>query len=292
MQNQFYVSHDNNNLGPWSLDEIVVRVQTQKLQVTDYLFVEEKQDWVLLMEYSPFAEKMKSQSKPKAPPKPGLPVNAPAGQSKTVTPKMEEIAKTQNVKVTNEAGDEWFVLKWDNRYGPFAYVEVIKMLQEKTIYEFDYAWKKGLEGWVRIAEMNLFSPDQIKKLKDDGGGQFNEVFFRRRHMRTAYNGTMIIHDNKKVWKGKSVEISEGGAGIVMYNAMVVPGQKLYLHFKAGDNVPSFNAHVEVVSKKYVKGLKDPNAPITYGVKFLEINKGAQKAIEQYIDSKRVGTKAA
>ena len=84
----------------------------------------------------------------------------------------------------------------------------------------------------------------------------------------------MVHDNKKVWKGQGFEISSGGAGIIMEHSMIVPGQVLYLHFKPADVVPPFNAVVEVVSKRFLKGVKHKDQTIHYGVKFTSIGEKA------------------
>ena len=78
-----------------------------------------------------------------------------------------------------------------------------------------------------------------------------------------------------------MEVSEGGAGVVMENAMLVPGQELYLHFKPGDGVPPFNAICEVVSKEFVKDLRDRSAPIKYGLKFKSLSSETQKFLKDY-----------
>jgi hypothetical protein len=175
---------------------------------------------------------------------------------------------------------EWYVLKWDNRYGPFSYLDVIKMLQEKNIFEFDFVWRQGFDGWHRIAELSDFSSETIKSLSSSSSKKSEDVFYRRRHARTKHNASIIVHDGNNVWKGTSLEISEGGAGLVMHNALVLPGQKVYLHFKPGDGVPPFNAVCEIVSKQYVKGVKSKEAPIGYGVKFLEVSGDVQKVIRK------------
>ena len=116
--------------------------------------------------------------------------------------------------------------------------------------------------------------------------EVSQIFFRRRHKRVQYGGTILVHDNKKVWKGQAVEISEGGAGVVMDNSLIVPGQELFLHFKPGDGVPPFNAVCEVVSKQYVFGVKDPKAPMKYGLKFKDLSNDTQKAIKEYSRSSK------
>ena len=181
---------------------------------------------------------------------------------------------------------EWYILKWDNKYGPFSYVEVVKMLQGKSVFEFDYIWKNGQDNWKRIAEVDQFDSHKIKALyeqKEDPA--VKDSFFRRRHEIKNFNGSIIIHDNDKVWKGEAIEISEGGAGIVMNNSLIKPGEKVFLHVKPGDNVPPFNAICEVVSKKFLKGVNDREAPVKYGVKFLKIHSTHLDSIKEYIKKK-------
>lgn len=178
---------------------------------------------------------------------------------------------------------EWYVLKWDNKYGPFSYVEVVKMLQGKSIFEFDYIWRAGEENWKRIAEVEHFHADAIKELfKQKEDPTIKDSFFRRRHERKHFNGSIIVHDNDKVWKGSAIEISEGGAGILMQNSLIKPGEKIFLHVKPGDNVPPFNAICEVVSKKFNKGVNSREESVKYGVKFLKINTVHLENIKAYI----------
>lgn len=264
-QQMYYVSHDSKELGPWTLDQIVEQMKSGSVGMTDYIFDESKQDWVLMMEFGPLNDLLKGK-KPKAPP-------------------VAQAAKAEPAPEPSPQGDEWYVLKWENRYGPFTHLDIVKMLQEKSVFEFDYVWKPGMEEWKRVAEVHDFTPDRIRHLKGGDMPELSEVFFRRRHVRTKFNGSIIVHDAKNVWKGESFEISEGGAGIVMHNSLVLPGQKVYIHFKPGDSVPPFNAVCEIVSKQYMKGVKHKDAPVGYGVKFLEINGEVQKAIRQYTTKK-------
>lgn len=278
MQNLYYLSHEGQEMGPWSLPQIVEHMNAGHIVASDYLFDESKQDWVLLMEYAPLNDLLKGK-KPKAPPHK---VHKGSTDDEDVTAFGEKtiIAQGKETPATHTQ-EEWYVLKWDNRYGPFTFLDLVKMLQDKSIFEFDYVWKPSFESWKRIAEVSDFAPHEIRGLKGSAMPELSEVFFRRRHVRTSYNGSIIVHDNQAVWKGESMEVSEGGAGIVMHNALVLPGQKIFLHFKPGDGVPPFNAVCEVVSKQYVKGVKNKEAPIGYGIKFLEINGEVQKAIRDY-----------
>jgi hypothetical protein len=262
---QYYVSHEGQQIGPMALREVVEAVRKQKLSLMDYIFDDAKGDWVLLMEFDSVAKELKDH-KPAAPPK------------ATPRPAKAETAKG----ATEHEITEWFVLKGENKFGPFAFADLVKMLQQKSVFEFDFAWHEGMASWKRIAELEPFRAENIRRLQDTDSTEIQEVFFRRRHRRMDYNGTILVHDNKTVWKGQGVEISAGGAGVVMENAMIAPGQVLYLHFKPCDGVPPFNAVCEVVSKKFEEGVRDRGTPIRYGLKFTNINANTQQYLHELV----------
>lgn len=166
--------------------------------------------------------------------------------------------------------DQWFILKGESRFGPYGFDEVVRMLQDRSLFEFDFAWCAKMENWKRIAEIGDFSPENLR--------HFEHLFIKRAHKRKKFEGTVLVHDNQKLWKGKGIEISEGGVGIVMNNSMILPGQTLYLHFKSMEGMPSFNAVCEVVSKKFMGGVKTHDAAVQYGMKFKSLSAQAQKAV--------------
>jgi hypothetical protein len=246
-------------------------IHSGKLSPLDYIYDQDKGDWVLFLEHEVLGTRVKA-LKPQNSPKPNAP-QMPSVPSGSGSPSPDK--------------QEWYILKGDNKFGPFTYLDVVKMLQQGVVFEFDFAWNERMANWSRIAEVQDFTKDNIKKLKQSDAAEVAQVFFRRRHKRVSYGGTILIHDNKKVWKGQGVEISEGGAGVVMENSMVVPGQELYLHFKPGDGVPPFNAICEVVSKQFVSGVKDPKSPVKYGLKFKTISSDAEKVIREVTKAGKV-----
>lgn len=283
---KYHISHQGETVGPFELEEILNKVKSSELNLMDFIYDEGKSDWVMLMEFGPLAEKLKD-IKPSAPPKPAAPPKAKEEQQE----EQQLQATAEKVKEENpEAANpdhlvtEWYVLKGENKFGPFAFTDVLKMLQQKVVFEFDFAWHPGLSTWKRIAELEAFSAENINQLKTTLMPEIEDVFFRRRHRRVEYGATVLIHDNNQIWKGQGVEISAGGAGVVMENSLLQPGQTLHLHFKPCDGVPPFNAVCEIVSKKYVDGVKDKNAPIRYGLKFTNINEQTQKVLQDYSKS--------
>lgn len=287
----FYISHDDKQLGPFSQDSILQQIAENKLSPLDHIYDESCQDWVVLLEHPLFSVAL-SDAKPSVPNQSG---NAKSNHPNPAESCPSNHSEQKNVQQNTDSNvipmnsrahqdhlvTEWYVLKGENKFGPFAFTDVVKMLQQKVVFEFDFAWHPRMTSWKRIAEIESFNHENIKKLKTTLMPEIEELFFRRRHRRTGFNGTILVHDNKSVWKGQGVEISAGGAGIVMENAMVVPGQVLYLHFKPCDGVPPFNAVCEVVSKQYVDGLKEKTAPIKYGVKFTSISPSAQTVLADY-----------
>lgn len=259
-QEFFYIARSGQQEGPISFVEILQRLEMKTLQPSDYLYDEAQSDWVMLLMYPRLAERLKSHAmKPKSRPK----------EDKW-----------------DDAKDEWYVLKGDHRFGPFAYLEVIRMLQDKSLFESDYAWNVTMSSWEPISELKEFAPQAIRALLDSGFSGVNEVFFRRRHVRANYGASLLVHNNKQVFKGKSIEVSAGGAGIILESDALVQGEKIYLHFKPGDGVPPFNAACEIVSKRHIDA-SDKAAPVQYGVRFNDIPEATQFILNDYATKKAV-----
>lgn len=249
---KYKVSHQGQELGSFTVEEIVTQIRSKELELFDYVFDDAKNDWVLLMEHSEVASQLKSNKPPRPP-------GAKAATGATVTP-----------TTIGQDHIEWFVLKGEHRFGPFGFVEVVRMLQQKVVYPFDFIWHAGLSDWKRLAEISEFRPEYIRGLFEKGGKK-TDVFQQRKHKRKKHAGRVIIHDNLTLWKGESFEISKGGVGVTMKNALVVPGQQVFVHFSGTEGWPSFNAVCEVVSKKFV----EDNAPVEYGLRFLSMSQETQ-----------------
>lgn len=259
---KYYLSHEGTQQGPWSADEVLKSLGAKEILWTDYLFDENSKEWILLMEHPEFSKSFKEWIEPQK-----------------ATP--GEHADVIELPLNNEK--QWFVLKGENKYGPFGYTELLKMLQEKSLYEYDFVWRTELSAWKRIADLEDFKPEKIKSLSTSVSAEVKDAFFRRRYARASYNASLIVHNSKSVWKGRGLEISSGGAGIVIDNRDLEPGQTLFLHFKAGDGVPPFNAICSIVSKQHVEG---PEKPVRYGVKFTSISHQVQQAIKAFADNRK------
>lgn len=272
---KYLVSHQGQQSGPFSVEEIVGQVRARQLDLFDYIFDEQKQDWVLLMEHAEVAVHLKSNKPPRPP---ASQFETPKVETKTESPKAEMKAERKETAVSEKAPEvsphvitEWFVLKGEHRFGPFSYVDVVKMLQQKVVFPFDFIWHAGLQDWKRVATIEEFSPTYIRQLFEKSG-KGSDAFAQRKFKRAKFNGRVILHDNLTLWRGEGFEISRGGVGVLMKNGLIVPGQQLHVHFNAFEDFPAFNAVCEVVSKKFVSD----DSPIEYGLRFLSMSADAQE----------------
>ena len=279
---KFFVQKNNAIQGPYAVELISQKVEKGELAQKDQVYLYEQDEWLAISELLEITgtqimdmTKIDSELAPTAVRnKPTMQAQGaePARRtSPAAGPAKADSTSPQSASEMLAKGAEWYVLKGENRYGPFPIADVVKMLVERALFEYDFAWSPGMEQWTRIAQIPAFSFDRIKAFlpKDM---QNSEMFFRRKYMRKDFKTPLVVHNNSKVWKGFSVEISEGGACIAVENAMILPGQNIYVHFKGTEGARPFNVLCEVVAKRYVPGLKTANDVVYYGLKFLNIHK--------------------
>ena len=278
-QTEFFVSKGERQLGPWSVSEVAKRLAAGEIAVTDFVFDDGKQDWMPLFECEALKAHL-AQSKPKAAP----PKKTQSNEARAVEPKIEtqvDTGTTVSAMPTSGEKGEWFVQKGSHRYGPFSYSGVVRALQEKTVYEFDLIWREGMNEWVRIAQHPDFTSDRIRELAQTKG----DSIIRRQNARVQFDNEVIVHDNRSVWLGRSVEGSVGGSGVVIENATLVPGQTVLLHFAAREDLPAFNALCEIVGKKFVGDIRDAKTPVQYSLRFVKLDSNAEPRVQEFFQSK-------
>lgn len=263
MAKQYYLSSNGVQHGPFSYEAVIGKIDDREHQWTDYIYDEVVGDWMLLLEHPEFSAKL-SQRNPSPPPA-------------VKTAPDENVVKLN--EITKERG--WFILKEGNNYGPFSQLEIIQMLQEKSLFEHDFIFHEKFNNWKCIAEVEDFSVENIRRVRDAGDVSISEVFFRRRHARASYGASLIVHNNLRVFRGKSLEISAGGAGVLIDCSELQPGQSLFLHFQPGEGVPPFNAVCQIVSKQFVREGAGSDEPVKYGVKFTTLSQSVRDSIKTY-----------
>lgn len=271
----YSVSHSGETVGPWTVDEIARKLAATEIAVTDFVWDESADDWVPLMDFAPLKAHLLSL-------KPGRPKAVTGLIDSTVT-KIKSSNVAEAKVVGTEERPEWYVSRGQQKFGPFTYLGVIKALQDKSVYEFDYIWTNGMESWVRIAEHERFGSETIRELMNSAEGAL--IFAKRKHPRILIENDVLVHDNSRVSPGRMVEASEGGSGIVIQNSTLIPGQMLNVHFASIEGLPAFNAIGEVVSKKFTKGTRDRRSPIQYGVRFVKIDQKVSARVRDFLREK-------
>lgn len=283
------VSHNGETLGPWSVAEIAQRLGFGEISVTDFVWDDSagtEGDWVPLMEFGKLKQHILAR-KPKAP-RPTAETTA----AKTSTPKAEVKATNAPSVAPSFASTEaleWYVSRSKQTFGPFSYYGVIKALQDRSIFEFDYILNSKTETWVRIAEHELFSADAIRKvMEEDRPG----LFVQRKYPRYPMKNEVLVHDNSDVSTGEMFEVGAGGTGVVLKNARLMPGQLVHLHIASSEGLPAFNVVGEIVSKKYTRAVRDARTPIQYGIRFVKMDAAAEKRVKEYFEKLASGPLSA
>jgi hypothetical protein len=288
-QKEYFVSHLGQHMGPWTLDEIAQRMSEHQLIATDFIYDEHSADWVALNKHEALLELISKAFKPTAIPlKEVQPTAKPLEiQSKSepeliveATPERRKISEHPENPSLNES---WFVQKETHRFGPLTSIGVVKALQEKTIYDYEFIWREGMGEWIRIAEHPDFSVENIRELISKPS--VKQVFIKREHPRITFMNEVMVHDDNSLWMGQAYQGGEGGSGLIIQNATLQPGQVVKLHFAAHDGLSAFNVSGEIVSKKFVKELKNKKTPVPYGVKFVGLDKKLQNTLHEYFTYK-------
>lgn len=247
---KYFVAKDGIQKGPWTLDEITQNIQKKNLSWNDYIYDEKIETWLFLFEFSALTDIFNSQ----------------------LSSTMKKVQTSGELDIYKDR--VWYILKSNQNYGPFTKLEMVHMLQSKTLFEYDFIWKGGQNSWARLSEVDEFKPEQIKEIykiasQDKSLGE--NIFYRRKYLRAGYACELLIHNKQKVYSAVSIEVSAGGAGFSLKDVDFAIGTQLYLHFKPGNDVPAFNATCTVVSKHNEK----------YGVSFNSISTLVKDQIEKF-----------
>ncbi|MBK9293020.1 MAG: DUF4339 domain-containing protein [Oligoflexia bacterium] len=247
---KYFINSGQQNLGPFDFVKIKELIGKNQIRPTDKIYLDDQDKWIVLNTHPEFLQDSE---------------NTQIYQKPIQSQQMQE-SKKRVLESTSDT--QWYALRGQERQGPFEFTDILRLLQEKVLFEYDFVWRAGFENWQRVAETAEFEAENIRRhLHSD-----KNIFLRRKHMRLLYECPLVAHDNKGFWSGYTLEISEAGAGIAIENAMLMPGQSIYLHFKPGSHTKPFNVLCEVVSKKYIKDIRVKETLMIYGVKFINIPK--------------------
>lgn len=252
MLKRFFLARKGLQVGPYTVNEVLEKLQSSEHVWNDYIYEESREDWMLILEHPLFASKYNE---------------GWARQNMT-----ESVSHPFHEK-------KWLVEKDEKKFGPFTYLEIVQMLQERTLVEQDKLATLSQQNFKFVKEFEEFSGQKVKQLLSQGDRHVKEVFNRRRYPRAEFDGTLIVHDNKTVFLGQTFQISAGGAGLFIPSQALEPGQTLLLHFHPSSKVPAFNAVASVISKMSTDHQNSPTH--RYGVKFTSLSQAIKDQIYSF-----------
>jgi hypothetical protein len=181
---------------------------------------------------------------------------------------------------------DWFVLKAQQKFGPYSYEDMISMKQKKQLYDFDYVWKAGFNVWMPVAHVEELSSTRFLQWIKENPKNSNHLV-PRTTTRILHITPLSIHNNSNLWKGSTHSLSINGAQITMNNPFVLPGQEIHIHFESARSTDiAFSVIGEVIGKKYSTQRLKFNSPLQYIVRFNHKDAGAEFQIQEWIDEKK------
>jgi hypothetical protein len=187
----------------------------------------------------------------------------------------------------------YFLSRQGAQVGPYSVSEVLEKIRGGEHFWNDYIFDEAQEDWILLLEHPLFNDIYARGWgrkplsKPERFGQ--PMAPKRRYPRASFDGTLIVHDNKAVFRGQTFQISAGGAGLyISAPSLLEQGQTLLLHFHPSPEVPAFNAVASVVGKgPFPDDEKILSKPRSYSVKFTSISQKVKEQIFSFTNKKKV-----
>ena len=184
---------------------------------------------------------------------------------------------------------EWYLLQKERRQGPYSYHDILKKLQNRELYGSELVQDSTSQDsvpWVPLSCVEEFSEERIRKLIQSGDAKIKSVLVARKNPRVEKIIPVFIHDSVMAWKGKSFSVSSQGVGIILENPFFEHGDILQIHFCCtADGSKSFNAKVEVLSKRVSDKFVSQRTSVKYSLLFKDLDASSEKVIKTWLDGK-------
>ena len=262
----FFVSQAGKPAGPFSTQELKRKLKAGELSYTDFLWQSDQESWRMMADY--FSADFPP---PKEPP-PGVQVS---GEKKLTERQFGGETFAQDLGISNEP--IWFLFRDNTKFGPYRYLELVRLLQTNACAPDDFIWKPGFDDWTRLRNCPDFDEPVLRKLVHLRNFGTEKVFIQRRFPRIPYESEVILHDEKRVIFGAARSLSEGGAFLEVAKPTHTKGDRIKIHFTPGAVAVPFNCIAEVTQVS-----KGP--PSGYNVKFIYLEEDDRKRIAQYAET--------
>lgn len=189
----------------------------------------------------------------------------------------------QQAQALKKQESKWFILRGENKFGPFEYPTMLSMIQNGELFDYNYIWSSHLEGWMPLGEVPEFSKDRLAlliKTQDP----LSHAFYRRGADRAEIMIPVYGHSEEYFFDGATQSISVNGSLVLLNNPLLLPGQKLMLHFRESEiNTKSFNVLAQIVRKNFSRQRMNVKSGIHYAVRFLQTQEWGEEQLKHLVD---------
>ncbi len=283
-EESFYIYANDEQLGPLSVSEIVEKIVSNEFKLSDFVYDEDSENWVTILNHSYIMKCVEGTDQSEEPTLVGQSENDEDIENIQEEPENHAVESKEDIEDNDlYLEKEWFVLRNEDRYGPFSQVEMVQMLASKILHEYDYVWKTDLKSWTKIAEMEDFGKSEIEKISNlyDVEQDIENHFFRRRYPRRLCNIPVVVQAGEKVYTGTGISLGESGVGLTIENADLKEQSNILLNFKPGDHLPAFSAECKIINIT-----KNSDGALRCGVEFVKIDPEVQNQIVTFCHANR------
>lgn len=182
---------------------------------------------------------------------------------------------------TTDPFNQWYVLRGEEKFGPFEYGAMIRMMQKNELYDYNYVWAPHMEGWTTVSETPEFSRDRLARLIENKTELARE--FVKRAPRADVRLPVYGHDSVAFFDGRCLSLSENGALLLLNNPLLLPDQEILLHFRSTENAgAAFNIRAEIVRKNFSRTRINVKSGLHYAVRFKEVSATGQEVIRKTV----------
>ncbi|MBX3035153.1 MAG: PilZ domain-containing protein [Bdellovibrionaceae bacterium] len=181
--------------------------------------------------------------------------------------------------------NQWYILRGENKYGPFEYSAMIRMMQNNELYDYNFVWAPHLDSWTLVGELADFSKDRLARLIENADGMRGS-FKDRACPRVDVQLPVYGHNGQIFFDGQSLSLSENGALLLLNSPLMLPGQELLIHFRSvTDALPAFNLRAEIVRKNFTRTRLNVKSGLHYAVRFTQVSEPGQHSIKKIVNQK-------
>lgn len=179
--------------------------------------------------------------------------------------------------------NQWYILRGEDKYGPFEYTAMIRMIQQNEVFDYNYVWAPHLESWTLISDIQDFSPDRIARLIEQGLIKDYTSAEDREAVRVDLVVPVYGHNGHMFFDGHTLSLSENGALVLLNTPLMLPGQELHLHFRGVEsNKTAFNVKAKIVRKNFTRTRINVKSGLHYAVRFIQVSRTGQDVLKELV----------